>query len=109
MRLDININFPGLEGVCRALSSIITNQEKIMTTVTELSAKLDALDEAITQERTEVVNALTGLKGEIQTLKDQIAAGTPVSQEQLDAIGARVDAQITKTQGIITDADTAAG
>lgn len=35
---------------------------------------------------------IQGLRGEVQTLKDQVAAGSPVTAEQLDALLARLDA-----------------
>jgi hypothetical protein len=38
---------------------------------------------------------LQALKDEIQSLKDEIAAGNPVTQEQLDAL----DAMVSKLQG----------
>ncbi len=58
---------------------IIKQGEKIMAT------KQDVLD-AIAQEKTQVMNAVSDLNNQIQALKDQIAAGSPVTAADLDEI-----------------------
>lgn len=67
-----------------------------MATVQELMDKMNAIPpvlDAITADQ-------EALKAEIQALKDQIVAGTPVSQEQLDALDAQAAAVLSRLQGI---------
>jgi len=88
------------DAILVALGPVVTSLEGLMATVAELEQKLDAIDAALTGEDGVFENLagdLTGLKAEIQALKDQIAAGTPVSQEQLDSL-------VTKADGIATKA-----
>jgi ABC-type uncharacterized transport system ATPase subunit len=68
-----------------AVSALIWTRkvEREMATVAEAIA---AVGEAATTERAEVLTALGALKTEIQALKDQIANGTQVSDEQLTAL-----------------------
>lgn len=77
----------------------------LMATVQELNQKLDVLSNTITAERAEVVAGLQVLKDEIQALKDQVGGGGPATQADLDLIAARVDEQMNRVKGIITDAD----
>jgi hypothetical protein len=70
--------------------------EEIMATQQELSDKLDAippiLDAIVADEQV--------LKDEIKALKDQLAAGTPVTQEQLDSLDAKAAGVLSRLQGI---------
>lgn len=105
MRLDIYVHFDGLSGLFGSLATIITNQEKIMTSVADLNTKIDEMAKATDTERQEVLAALQANKDEIKRLSDLVAAGGTVPQADLDALGVRLDEQITKVQGVITDAD----
>lgn len=89
----------------KLLADLLERSNTIMTTVAEINAKLDALKTAIAAERQEVLTDLQGFKDQIKALSDQIAAGTPATQADLDAIGASLDESIASTQAIITDAD----
>lgn len=68
----------------------------LMATVGELQTKLDAippiLDAIVADEQ--------ALKDMIQALQDQIAAGTPVTQAQLDELDAKADSVLQRLQGI---------
>ena len=50
-----------------------------------MATKQEVLD-AIAAEHDQVLNAVSTLNQQIQDLKDQIAAGTPVSEADLDEI-----------------------
>jgi len=51
-------------------------------TIDEVNIQFDNLQAAVTKEQAD-------LKAYIQGLKDQIAAGIPITQAQLDALGAK--------------------
>lgn len=76
-----------------------------MASVAQLNEKLDQMTAAIAAERQEVLTKLGELNQEIQTLKDQIANGPPSSQEQLDALGQRIDAAMAGISGIVKSED----
>jgi Skp family chaperone for outer membrane proteins len=78
-----------------------------MSTVQEIKDAFQALSDTVDAERAEVVGFLTGLKAEIQALKDQIAAGSPATQADLDDIKALVDSESARVQGIVTAEDVA--
>ena len=67
-----------------------------MATQQELSDKLDAMST--------ILDAIAAdeqvLKDEIKALKDQVAAGTPVSQEQLDSLDGKAAGVLARLQGI---------
>ncbi len=69
-------------GLWIGIDYLIRRTNKLMAKVQDLQDSLDHI--------TQLVDALpamfTGLKDTIQALRDQIAAGTPVSQAQLDAL-----------------------
>ena len=79
-----------------AVKSVSEKMEVLMADVASLSAKLDAigpvLDAVAADEQAQ--------KDMIQSLKDQIAAGTPVSQAQLDELDAKAGAILARVQGI---------
>ena len=54
-------------------------------------ATLQEVKDAIAEEKTQVLNKLTELNTEIQALKDQIAAGSPVTVADLDDLKAAVN------------------
>lgn len=98
--ININVNVAGFD-------RLIHLGERIMTTVTQIQAKLDALSDAAAAERAEVLAALQGFRDQIKALQDQIAAGGVATQADLDAIGTTLDTAIAKVQGIIDASDTA--
>lgn len=75
--------------------------------IATLNQKFDDLSAAQDAERTEWLTLLGGFKDEIKRLGDLVAAGTAVTQADLDALGARLDGAITKTQGIVDAKDAA--
>jgi len=84
------------EFVVEILAEIKKQGEKIMSSVDELNAKLDAIPPVLDAIQADE----EAQKVEIQALKDQIAAGTPVTQEQLDSLNAKADAVLARVQGI---------
>lgn len=58
-------------------------------------ATLQDVQDKIAAEKVQVADAMSGLKGEIQALKDQLAGGVVVTAEQLDALSAAVDGIFT--------------
>ncbi len=82
--------------VKKNLTAIHRQGVNIMATVDELNAKMDAIPPVL-----DAIEADTnGLKTQIQALSDQIAAGTPVTQQQLDALVVKADSILTRTQSI---------
>jgi len=68
---------------------------KLMANVKELSDELDAIKTAVDAVKATVDAQIV----EIAALKDQIAAGTPVTQEQLDALDAKADSILVSLGG----------
>lgn len=97
MKLDVTIRFLVDAAILQRLDALIAQGVKIMETADTINAKLDDLATKTTAEHVEV-------RAMIQALQDQIAAGSPVTAEQLDAIGARLDQAIVGVQAI-SDAD----
>ena len=65
----------------------------IMSTFQDVQAAIDALEakvDADAAQSAEAVGLLQALTASIADLKAQVAAGTPVSQAQLDALAARI-------------------
>jgi len=67
------------------LSHEITRLRRLL-----MATKQDVLA-AIAAEKTQVLEAITELENQIQALKDQIAAGTPVTEADLDDIVSAVN------------------
>lgn len=63
-----------------------------MSTLQDLQSKIAQLASDIAAEKVEVQTMLTDLRTQVQTLSEQIAAGTPVTQEQLDTLVSSFDA-----------------
>ncbi len=88
------------------LTTILNNQEKIMTTLAEFQAKMDTLKADVAAQTDEVKSATTlinGLVAQVKTLSDQIAAlqaaGIAVmTQDQLDNIAAEASGIVTTTE-----------
>lgn len=71
-----------------------------MEDITSLNTKVDLLTAKTQEERVQVQGLLTGLRGDVQRLSDQIAAGTVATQADLDALGAKIDTAIVDTDAI---------
>lgn len=71
-----------------------------MATVQDLQNKLDEINAAISDERTEVQGLLGDLRAQIQVLQDQIGAGQLVTQEQLDGLAASAEAIVARVRDI---------
>jgi hypothetical protein len=70
----------GVERIIEKLSNLETNLgDLIMATVQQL-------EEAIAAEKVEVTTKIDALAAEIVALKDQIAQGGTITEEQLDAV-----------------------
>lgn len=67
-----------------------------MATVDEVNAKLDAIPPVLDNIAADV----QAQKDEIQALKDQIAQGNPVTQEQLDSLDSKASSILNRVQGI---------
>lgn len=80
--------------------------DQIMATLADLQTKMSEINDAISAERAEVQGLLGGLRGQIQSLQDQIAAGQLVTQEQLDALALSADAIVARIRDI-SEPDTA--
>lgn len=65
--------------------------------VASLNTKLDTLQSSVDAERVEVL-------AKLKEIRDSIPAG-PATQEELDALGVRVDTEIARVQGIVNAAD----
>lgn len=86
--------------ILRRMDALEAQGVKIMATLEEVQAKLEAINLAITEERSEVQTLLGGLRDQIQALQDQIASGTVVTQEQLDGLAASADAIVSRVRDI---------
>lgn len=76
-----------LDQILTRLCALEAQGVQVMATVQELSDELDAIKTAVDE-----VKVLGQAQvDEIAALKAQIAAGTPVSQEQLDALDTKAD------------------
>ncbi len=78
--------------VVETLTVLKKEMKNMANTVDELNAKLDAIPPV-----------LDAIAADEQSLKDMIAAlqaGQPVSQAQLDEMTAKVDAVLSRVQGI---------
>ena len=101
MRIDVyhhSTNEHQMNAIQHSLCVLIKQGELIMETLQTIKEKLVALGQAVVDEKTEVQGKLGTLTTqiaelgvEIQTLKDQIAAGALVTQADLDALGLSVD------------------
>lgn len=102
MKLDITITITelGLDVITTKLDQLIIQGDTLMSNVADNTQKLEALTVAITEERAEVQGLLTGLRTQVQTLQDQVAAGAVASQADLDAFGAALDAALVQVRAI---------
>jgi predicted nucleic acid-binding Zn-ribbon protein len=92
-RVDALENLFRIDGL---LQDILRKEEMIMATAQGLDAKLDAMNPKLDA----IAADAQAQKVEIQALKDQIAAGTPVTQEQLDSLDAKADSVLNRLGSI---------
>jgi len=76
-----------------------------MSKVTDIEAKVDALQTALDNEQAQIQTAIDGLNTTVQELRDQIAAGA-ADTESLDRIATKLDTIKTDLEGTIADAPT---
>lgn len=93
MKFDIAIRLP--ESAIELLRRIYAQGEQIMATVKELSDELDAIKTAVDGVKATVQTQIT----QIADLQAQIAAGTPVTQQQLDDLDAKADSILADLNG----------
>ena len=103
MRIDIFhhfINEHEITAIKQNLNVLVKQGEVIMSTLKDLQDKLVELGQTIIAEKVEVQGLLTGLKAQIKVLQDQIIAGSPVSQADLDSLVLAVNDIITGVRDI---------
>src|SRR3954468_1398162 len=88
----------------RKVDHILTKEQDLET----LLGKLDTTTNTLAAGVSAVNDAQDRANAEIAALKDQIANGTPVTQEQLDSLGAKLAAS-TDSLGTIAASLTAIG
>lgn len=76
-----------LDLILQQLRLVLVQGVKLMATVKELSDELDAIKTAVDTVKALVATQVT----QIADLTAQLAAGTPVSQAQLDDLDAKAD------------------
>jgi uncharacterized phage infection (PIP) family protein YhgE len=80
------------------LLQLVSNTESIMTVLSDLQAKFQALSDAVTKEDSDINAAITAgqaassaLKKQIADLQAQLAAGSTVTAADLAALSAQAD------------------
>lgn len=76
------------------LLTLLTNQNKIMATLQELSAKVDELQTALDEEQEQIKTAIDTLTATVDQLRADLAGGGTEAERQ---------AVIDKIDGVITD------
>lgn len=74
----VHIHTADLDRILNAVTTLST-REQVMASVQDVK-------DAVAQEAAEVAIRVSALESEVQSLKDQIAAGTAATPEQLDEI-----------------------
>ena len=88
--------------VLHELEIIKSNQQKIMASIAELSAKVDTLQTALDTEQEQIAAAIAALQQTVTDLNAIIAEGGTAEERQ--ALSDKLDAVITDLQGTIPDA-----
>jgi len=84
-----------LSEILTRLGVLTTQGAHIMATVQELSDELDSIKTAVDAVKATVTAQIQ----QIADLQAQIAAGTPVSQQQLDELDAKADSILASLNG----------
>ena len=89
-----------IDAIMRRFSVLEQKGDQIMATLIELQDKIEAINTAVSAERTEVQGLMDELRNQIQSLQQQLSSGALVSQAQLDALAASADAVVARVQAI---------
>jgi chromosome segregation ATPase len=92
-----------LDAIARLSTQISRLRGASMAKFEDVQTALAEIDTVTTQMSEDVDQALANDAeqiAEIQKLKDQIAAGTPVTQEQLDSVAASLTAKSESLKGV---------
>ena len=103
IRIDVYhhfINEHEITAIKQSLSLLVKQGEVIMVTLKDFQDKLVELGQTIVAEKVEVQTLLTDLKAQVKTLQDQITAGSPVSQTDLENLMLAVNDIITGVKDI---------
>lgn len=87
-----------LDQILAHLQDITSKEQIIMSKETDLKADLDAVQAGVTS----VLAAQTAQAATIADLKNQLAAGTPVTQQQLDDLDAEAKAIVASLTPLAT-------
>lgn len=92
-----------LLGLDKILTEIKLFRSSIMATIADLEAKVTTLVNGVKSEQAQAAIKLQALADEIKSLKDQIAAGSPATQADLDRLATALDSITTAVANIIPD------
>ena len=97
--IDINVNFPQLT---QFFTQLLQREDEIMATIADVQAKVATIGNAVHSINVK----LDDVAIEIANLKAQVAAGQPVTQEQLDALDASLQAILTESGEVVAEVNT---
>ena len=97
--VNINVHFPQLT---QFLTQLLHREEMLMATLADVQEKVTAIATAVHNINTGLDRVAT----EIMDLKAQIAAGVPVTQEQLDALDASLQSIMAESGDVVAEVDT---
>lgn len=111
MKLEFHIHvYNDSSVILNRLDTILTAvnemERKIMATLEETQAKLQALTGAVDAEHDQaavVLQEVVDLKAQVVALQAQIAAGTGATPADLDALNTSLDSILAKVSNIIPD------
>lgn len=91
--INVNINPTQQSEVLEIVKKLFTQNQTIMATIADLTAKVAELEATVNTEQQEIADALAALQAEVTRLTDIIAAGgTPEAlQAEVDKIQAIID------------------
>lgn len=87
----------------RIEATLATLREEVKKGMTATKDSIDALISKFDTATNRVAAKLEEMKTEIQALKDQIASGSPVTQEQLDQLETRLTSEVTDLEALGQD------
>jgi hypothetical protein len=85
-------------------TKIMADGQSALDAIVSVKGILESVDVKLDDVRGNV----TSLKAEVQALKDQLAAGSPITQEQLDAVVAGLGEIETKAAALLAESEEAA-
>jgi DNA repair ATPase RecN len=97
-RTTINNYYSCDPSIVEKLNLIIQNQQKMATSISDLSAKVDALQTALDEEQAQVKEAIDKLQASV----DELRAGGGTAEER-EALASKIDNVITDLKGTIPD------